>query len=58
MADKPSVHDVQNYYLSFFGSLSHPIGETVEEIAKEVMEDTDERQSNRRVNQRRIKKAK
>lgn len=54
--NKLNVHDVQNYYLSFFGSLSHPAGEIVEDITKEVMEDTYEGQDNRRINKRRTEK--
>lgn len=37
-----SVHDVQNYYLSFFGGIYFPQAETVEEITKEVEEDAEE----------------
>lgn len=33
------VHDIQNYYLSFFGGIYFPTAETVEEIEKEVEED-------------------
>lgn len=36
------VHDVQNYYLSFFGGIQHPVAETVEEIEREVAEDGEE----------------
>lgn len=53
MKNKPSIHDVQNYYLSFFGSLTPPKGVTTEEITKEVQEDIDERYRNRKSNKTR-----
>ena len=34
-----SMDDVQNYYLSFFGGIYHPMATTTEEIEKEVEAD-------------------
>ena len=33
------IHDVQNYYLSFFGGIHFPKAETTGEIVEEVKKD-------------------
>lgn len=39
MSEIVNMRDVQNYFLSFFAGLGHPLGETAEEIENEVKED-------------------
>lgn len=38
MADV-SMSDMQNYFLSFFGGIQHPVGETAEELTDECEKD-------------------
>lgn len=42
MEDIISMSDMQNYYLSFFGGITHPTSETVEELVEEYKKDNKE----------------